>query len=126
MAKIVYKPYEQIIVHEIMEFKPDSFLEFLVSQLLAQGQTGLTPVANWIDGIAFSVGNFQETPELVKEKIEGRIHWGAVYFTKTTYQPEKKVTIGSREYVVKFAKAEGNPDFVNLVRFLNEMPGQES
>lgn len=122
MAKIVYRPYEQIIVHEIMEFKPESFLEFLVSQLLAQGQTGLTPVANWLDGIAFSIGNFLETPDMVKEKMEGKIHWGAVYFTRTNFQPEKKATLGSREYVVRFVKADGNPDFVNLVRFLHETP----
>jgi hypothetical protein len=120
MAKIVYRPYEEIIVHEVMEFKPQSFLEFLVGQLLSQGQTGLTPVANWTDGIAFSIGNFLETPEMVKEKMEGRIHWGAVYFTRTNFQPEKKIMLGSREYVVRFVKADGNPDFVNLARYLSE------
>lgn len=120
MANIVYRPYEQIIVHEIMEFKPQSFYEFLVGQLLSQGQAGLTPVANWADGIAFTIGNFMETPELVKEKMEGRIHWGAVYFTRTTFSPEKKVTLGARDYVVRFAKAENNPDFINLVKYLNE------
>jgi len=126
MAKIVYRPYEEIIVHEIMEFKPEGFLEFLVGQLLSQGQTGLTPVANWLDGIAFTIGNFVETQDMVKEKMEGRIHWGAVYFTRTSYQPEKKVMLGSREYVVKFNHAEGNPDFVNLAKFLNQMPKSQS
>lgn len=120
LAKIVYRPYDQIIIHEIMEFKPQSFLEFLVTQLLSQGQAGLTPTANWIDGIAFTIGNFLETPEMVKEKIEGRIHWGAVYFTRTSFQPEKKVTLGSRDYVVKFVKAEGNLDFANLVKYIQE------
>ena len=120
MTRIVYKPYDEIIIHEIREMEIKDMMETLISQLLAQGQAGVTPVANWVDGIAFYIGNFMETPDLVKEKLEGRIHWAAVYYTKTSYQPEKKVSVGGREYIVRFAKGETNTDFVGLVQFLNE------
>jgi hypothetical protein len=126
MANFVFKPYREIIIHEIRELDVQPFMEGYISQLLSQGQAGITPVATWVDGIAFYIGNFMETPELVKEKLEGRIHWAAVYFTKTSFQPEKKVTMSGREYVVKFAKGESNPDFAGLVRFLNEHPVAES
>jgi len=120
MANFVYRPYREIIIHEIRELEVQQFMEGYVSQLLSQGQTGITPVASWVDGIAFYIGNFIETPDLVKEKLEGRVHWAAIYFTRTSYQPEKKVTISGREYVVRFSKGDANPDFVGLARFLNE------
>ena len=118
MANFVYRPYREIIIHEIRELEIQQFMEGYVSQLLSQGQTGITPVASWVEGIAFYIGNFMETPELVKEKLEGRVHWAAVYFTKTSYQTEKKVTISGRDYVVRFSKGDSNPDFVGLARFL--------
>ena len=55
-----------------------------------------------------------------KEKLEGRIHWAAVYFARTSFQPERKVSVGGREYIVRFSKGESNPDFVDLVKFLEQ------
>jgi len=120
MARIIYKPYNEIVIHEIREMEIKDLMDTLVSQLLAQGQAGLTPVANWVDGIAFYIGNFQETQEIIKEKLEGRIHWGFVGFARTSFQAEKKTLVSGREYVVRFVKADSNPDFVSLAKFLNE------
>jgi hypothetical protein len=125
MANFIYRPYSEIIIHEIREFDIQSFMENYVSQLLSQGQAGITPVATWVDGIAFYIGNFLETPDLVREKLEGRIHWAAVYFARTSYQLEKKVSVGGRDYIIKFAKGDGNPDFVGLAKFFNEGPTAE-
>jgi hypothetical protein len=126
MATFVYRPYREIVIHEMRELEVEPFMEGYVSQLLSQGQAGITPVATWIDGVAFYIGQFMETQELIKEKLEGRIHWAAVYYTKTSFQPEKKVTVSGREYVVKFNKGESNPDFVDLVQFLNKQPVVQS
>ncbi len=126
MANFVYKPYKEIIIHEIRELDIQAFMEGYVSQLLSQGQTGITPIASWVDGIAFYLGNFMETPDLVKEKLDGRIHWAAVYFARTSFQPEKKVVVSGRDYVVKFVKADANPDFVGLGEFLNKRPAPEA
>lgn len=120
MARIVYKPYDEIIIHELREMSIKDMMETLISQLLAQGQTGVTPVANWASGIAFYVGNFQETPEIIKEKLEGRIHWGFVGFARASFEPERKTMVAGREYVVRFVKVESNPDFAALAAFLNE------
>ena len=126
MTRIVYKPYDEIIIHEIREMEIKDMMETLISQLLAQGQAGVTPVANWVDGIAFYIGNFQETPEIIKEKLEGRIHWGFVGFARTSFQTEKKTMVAGREYVVKLVKVDSNPDFVSLAEFLNEKFGHET
>ena len=83
-------------------------------------------MVNWADGIAFYIGNFLETPEIIKEKLEGRLHWGLVNFSRTSYQAERKVLFAGREYVVKFAKVDSNQDFVNLAKFLNNNLGKQS
>ncbi len=120
MTRIVYKPYDEIIIHEIREMEMKEMMDTLVSQLHAQGQTGVTPVANWAKGVAFYVGNFPETPDMIKEKLEGRIHWGFVGFAKTDFQAEKKTMVGGREHVVRLVNVEANPDFVGLAEFLNQ------
>ena len=126
MVNFIHRPYREIIIHEIRELEVQPFMESYVSQLASQGQAGVTPVATWVDGIAFYIGNFMETPELVKEKLEGRVHWAAVYYTRTSYQAEKKVSVSGREYVVRFNKGESNPDFVGLVQFLKEQSPTEA
>ena len=78
MANFIYRPYREIVIHEIREMEIQPFMEGYVSQLrCSQGQAGITPVATWVDGVAFYIGNFMETPEMVKEKLEGRIHSAA-------------------------------------------------
>ena len=119
-AKITYTPWNEIVVHEVKESSVQQFLEGIVTQLAAQGQVGVVPAVSWVDGIAFVFGAFPDTPEVVKDKLDGKIHFALVNFTRMSYQPEKKVTVGNRDYIVRMIKAEENPDFVNLVSFLKE------
>lgn len=118
MVEIQYMPYEKVIVHEIRKLEVPEFLEWVASQVEAQKQGG-TPMVDWIDGIAFVKGEFMASPELVGEQLKGRLHFAVVFFTETSYQEQKKVTVGGREMSVRFNKKSGeNPIFVELVKFL--------
>lgn len=119
MATITYMPWKEIVLHEVNEMPIQQFLEWVVSQVEAQKQGG-TPLVRWVDGIAFAFGEFADTPEVVAEKLNGKIHWGIVHFTKTSYQLEKKVTWNGRDHVVRLVKAENNPDMVNVAKFLQD------
>jgi hypothetical protein len=116
MVKITYMPWNEIIIHEIREFDVQHFFETIITQLQAQGQTGLVPSCNWIDGIAFVLAFFPDSEEVVKEKLEGRLHYGAVHFTRMNYQHEKKAVVAGREYTLRLVKADDNPDLVDLVK----------
>lgn len=120
MVKITYAPYQEIVVHEVRELSVPAFFESIIVQLQAQGQTGITPSVLWIDGIAFSIGNFMPNDELIKDQIGGKLHYAYVNFTRTSFSPEKKPTIGGKEYVVKLVKAEDNQNFLELVKFLKD------
>jgi hypothetical protein len=119
MIKITYQPWKEIVVHEVHEMDVPRFLELVVTQAEAQSQ-GITPGVSWVDGIAFAFGMFPETPEVLRDKINGRLHYEIVNFTRTSYQPEKKIDIDGRDCIVRLVKGEKNPDFVALAKFLND------
>jgi hypothetical protein len=117
MVEIEYLPYSKIIVHEVRKLEVQDFLQWVASQVEAQKQGG-TPTVNWVDGIAFLTGEFMATPELVSENLKGRIHYAVVFFTETSYQAEKRVTVNGRDSAVRFSKGDNNANFVALAKFL--------
>lgn len=86
MAKIVFSPATELVVHEVVEMnKNDLLLE------------RITPAGNmplyWCNGMLFSFSSVPMTDDIVKEYLKGRIHWLEVHFTKL----EKHVPILSFE-----------------------------
>ena len=117
MVEIEYLPYQKIIVHEVRKIEIPELLTMVASQVEAQKQGGVAGI-NWVDGIAFVVGEFMPTPQTIEENLKGRVHYSMVFFSETSYQPEKKVTVNGRDYLIKLNKADNNPNFVELVKFL--------
>lgn len=118
MAKITYMPTEEVVIHQV--FESDNkivFFEDVVKQILAK-EIPVIPTVNWIDGIAFTILHFPDTEDLVREELKGRIHYSAVLFTKIPYQSEFVVNLGKEDIRVQLRKADNNPDFVDLVKFL--------
>ena len=117
MVEIEYLPYQKIIVHEVKKMEVADLLQMVAMQVEAQKLGGI-PSANWVDGIAFVTGEYMVTPEVVAENLKGRLHYAIVLFTETSYQPEKRTTVNGREVTVRLNKAESNPNFVALAKFL--------
>ncbi len=117
MPKITYLPWGEIVLHEVRELGVPEFFQSIVAQVEAQKQAG-TPSVSWIDGIAFYVIPFPDTPEVVSERLKGKLHFAFVAFTQTSFQSEKKVQFGGREHLVGLVRAENNPNFVDLVEYL--------
>lgn len=110
-------PWEELVLHEVRELGVPEFFQSIVAQVEAQKQAG-TPTVSWIDGIAFFAIPFPDTPEVVSDKLKGKLHFLFVGFTQTSFQQEKKVQFGGREHVVGLVKAGDNPNFVDLVEYL--------
>ncbi|HEV2119432.1 MAG TPA: hypothetical protein VGS11_04930 [Candidatus Bathyarchaeia archaeon] len=117
MVEIEYRPYGKIVVHEVRKLDVPTFFQGVVSQVEAQKQGGI-PTVNWVDGIAFVIAEFIPSPQTVEENLKGIAHYAFVLFTETSFQEEKRVTSGGRESIVRVVKAESNPIFVELVKFL--------
>jgi len=118
--KITYTPYQELIVHEIIEqSNPSIFFEDIV-RLALSGAHQVQPSINWIDGVAFFIAPMQPTEEVVRENLAGRVHYGSVLFTRTEYQPQVAVKIGSQDFTVRLRKAGDNPTLVELAAFLKD------
>lgn len=116
--KITYTPYQELVVHEIVEQPtPSAFFEDIV-RLALSGAHQVQPSINWVDGIAFFIAPMQPTEEVVRENLAGRVHYGSVLFTRTDYQPQVAVKIGSQDFTVRLRKAGDNPTLVELAAFL--------
>jgi hypothetical protein len=117
LVKITYTPYTEIVVHEVVEQDNQSFFEDMVRQTLA-GQAHAEPSVNWVDGIAFVISPMPPTEDIVKENLNGRIHYAAVLFTKVDYRNQIVVRLGNQDYNVRLRKAGDNPRMTELSDFL--------
>jgi len=118
--KITYTPYLELIIHEIIEqSNPGVFFEDIV-RLALSGAHQVQPSINWIDGIAFFIAPMQPTEEVVRENLAGKVHYASVLFTRTEYQPQVAVKIGSQDFTIRLRKAGDNPTLVELTAFLKD------
>jgi hypothetical protein len=118
--KITYTPYQELVVHEIIEqTNAGVFFEDIV-RLALSGPHQVEPSINWIDGVAFFIAPMQPTEEVVRENLAGRVHYGSVLFTRTDYKPQITVKIGNQEFTVRLRRASDNPTLVELAKFLND------
>jgi len=78
-----------VIVHEVVKFPLQHFLS---GHSLGVQAGGVGQPLIWADGIVFEKDVFRDTDEIIKEKLEGKIHWIALnYAMLEKYQPEFKV-----------------------------------
>ena len=119
MVEVKYEPYRELILHEVKKLTLPDFLLMVASQVEAQRQGG-TPAVDWIDGIAFVKGEYAPPvpQQVTDDQFKGRLHYPIVFFTETTYETQKRVTLNGRDVTVRLNKVEDNPVFKDMVKFL--------
>ena len=125
MVKITFTPYSELIVHEIVEQDNRTFFEDVVRQALAS-PIHAEPSINWVDGVAFLVNQMPPTEDVVRENLNGKVHYAAVIFTRIAYSNQVPVQIGTQEYSVRLRKADNNPVMVDLVKYLKDFASKSS
>ncbi len=75
MVNIVFSPLKEIIVHEVVEINRDDLIRERV-----------TPAGNmplyWCDSTLFSFSSLPMTRDIVREYLDGRIHWAELHYAK--------------------------------------------
>jgi hypothetical protein len=73
MVKITYAPIKEIVVHEVVSVGYEDLL-----------RSRITPAGNmplyWCDGILFSFNSMPMSKELVRDYLDGTIHWMEVHY----------------------------------------------
>jgi len=79
LVEVEYQPVKRIIVHEIIKNTFDEFVSMFAVSAIPRG----TPIpVRWIDGVLFGFRPFEETPEIVRDRLQGIIHWSFLNFTQ--------------------------------------------
>ncbi len=119
MVKVTYTPYREIVLHEIIEQESQVLFEDMVRQALSS-PVHAEPTVNWADGIAFVIAPMPPTEDIVKESLEGKLHYASVMFTKMPFQNQIPVKIGNQNYSARLRRAENNPHLAAVAKFLKE------
>ena len=93
MVEFEFQPWKKIIVHEVAKFPLQHFIS---SHSLGVQEGGIGSPLIWVDGFIFEKGTLPDTDDIIKDKLEGKLHWNFLqYGVMENYQPEIKVTPGN-------------------------------
>jgi len=116
MVEVVYQPWKKIVIHEIVKYALDDLVKL---QSLGVEPGGLADALLWAGGIVFSSSTMLETKDVIKEKLEGVVHWSSVEWAK---MPEFKEVIVIKETNVKvpIIDVSAHPIYKTISRWLRE------
>jgi hypothetical protein len=116
MVKISYQPWEEIVIHEVVEYPLAALLE-MQSFGVPPGSMGRSLM--WANGIAFAYVAMPASDDVVAEQLKGRMHWAsAVFAAMPTY--ESAVLLQEMNIRIPVANVSGNPTLYAVARWLGE------
>lgn len=95
MVEVLYQSWKRIIVHEKVEHDLDELAKI---QSLGVEPGGLSEPLLWADGVVSSRSTMFETEDVIKDKLEGIVHWSSVEWA---LMPEFEGVIITKETNVK-------------------------
>lgn len=75
MVKITIKPWEEVIIHESVHY---SLEDLLRTHSMGVQPGGLANPLTWAEGVVFKASAMPPTDEIVREQLQGKIHWSSV------------------------------------------------
>ena len=127
MVTISYRPWSELVVHEIIENTPEELYSFVVRQTMAMGGAGIIPSINWAGGVAFAVGPMPDNDDLVRDKLKGIVHYGLVQYAMVPeHRDEVRVSVGGVNHVVRLQNNDKKPIFVELAEFLKSAENKKA
>ena len=116
MVEVVYQPWKKIVIHEIVKYALDDLVRL---QSLGVEPGGLGAPLLWVGGIVFSSSTMLETKDVIKEKLEGAVHWSSVEWA---LMPEFRDVIIIKETNVKvpIINVTAHPIYKTVSKWLKE------
>jgi len=119
MVEIEYKPMTKIIVHEIIKYDFDKFVE---AKSKKPGN-----VVQWADGIVMVRAGFgANSPKMIEEQAEGITHWAVVEYAEML-EYKKTITNDSTGASIMVNDVSTNTALTDFVRWLkNDSPWKDT
>ena len=75
MVKVTFKPWEEVIIHESIYYSLQDLIRLCS---IGVGPGGLAHPLRWAEGVVFRFSAMPPTDEVVRETLQGKIHWNVV------------------------------------------------
>jgi hypothetical protein len=112
--KVVYEPRKQVIIHEYSKYgNPEEFIR----QVFAGVPASAILIVHWVDGVVLSFTPFSQTDTVVKELINGTLHWDHVSFAPMPKFMSKIIADGT---TCNVADVSTNAVFKAIAEFLKK------
>ena len=107
IPKITYKPYDELVIHELVRYK----LEDLVNlNALGVQPGGLGKPLYWAAGLAMVTYNLPSTDAVVHDQLAGKAHWAHVAYAPMA-KYESLITLRENNVKIPVINASTNPLF---------------
>jgi hypothetical protein len=116
MVKITYQPWEEIVIHEVVEYPLAGLLE-MQSYGAPPGSMGRSLM--WANGVAFAYATMAVSEDVAAEQLKGRMHWASVAFA-TMPAFESAVLLQETGIRVPVVDVSGNPTLYAVARWLRD------
>jgi hypothetical protein len=77
LVKITYESWKEIVIHEIMKY---SFEQFVKTHIVGIPTGTIAAPLTWARGIVFSRGPIPSTEDVIREQLQGKIHYSNVSY----------------------------------------------
>ena len=115
MVEFELQSWKKIIIHEVVKFPLQHFLS---GHSLGVSEGGIGRPLFWVDGIIFDRTGLPDTDDIIREKLEGKLHWNFLHYTiLEKYQPEFKVAGNIRIPVIKVSD---NETFKEMTKWIKD------
>jgi hypothetical protein len=116
LVKITFQPWDEVVVHEAVEYPLAALLEM---QSFGVPPGGVGRSLMWANGVAFAYVAMPASEDIVAEQLKGRMHWASVaYALMPRY--ESVVLLQETNVRVPVVDVSVNPGLYAVARWLRE------
>lgn len=115
MVEFEYQPWNKFIVHEVVKYPLE---HFLATHSLGIQEGGIGRPLNWSDGIVFEHRTMRPTDDVIREKLEGKVHWSSLnYGILEKFQEQFKMP---RQIKIPVVNLSNNEFFKEMAKWIKE------
>ena len=119
MVKVVYQPWKEVIIHESIRYVLDDLVKI---RCLGVQPGGLGRQLVWAEGVAFSPAGMPPTEDVIKEQLQGRVHWAAVEWASMP-QYQNVIDVKEAKIRVPIINVSTNPILRSVAEWLKSQTG---
>lgn len=76
MVEFEYQPWNKIVVHEVVKYPIEHFIE----RHSIGREGGIGQPLRWANGLVYEFGAVRPTDEVINEQLKGTIHWSHLHY----------------------------------------------